>query len=149
MIFPTVCPPRRSPFPVAARRHPRPALTPCLLLYTAPPEKVARLSSSAKDKAAWVVSRGDGGWVVREGMQIKILAIFPFLIFRDGSQPATRSLTESVYARCACNFYAIAIHALGSRVRLASKLKTEGYSSSSSVEDERKHPSREYSTRRE
>jgi len=41
---------------------PWPALTPCLL-YTAPPEKVARLSSSAKDKAGWVVSRGDGGWL--------------------------------------------------------------------------------------
>lgn len=71
---------------------PWPALTPCLL-YTAPPEKVARLSSSAKDKAGWVVSRGDGGWLdgwMSErgtgGMQIKILAIFPFLIFHGGSQ---------------------------------------------------------------
>lgn len=45
---------------------PWPALTPCLL-YTAPLEKVARLSSSAKDKAGWVVSRGDGGWLGARG----------------------------------------------------------------------------------
>lgn len=70
MIFPTVCPPAAA------------ALTPCLL-YTAPPEKVARLSSSAKDKAVggWVASRGDGGWVVREGRGRCKLKSSPFSRF--------------------------------------------------------------------
>lgn len=56
MIFPTVCP--LPPFSPPRTTIPWPALTPCLL-YTAPPEKVARLSSSAKDKAV-------GGWQVAE-----------------------------------------------------------------------------------
>lgn len=97
-------PPRRPPlFSPPRAAIPWPVLTPCLL-YTAPPEKVARLSSSAKDKAGWVVSRGDGGWMgAREagGMQIKILAIFPFLIFHGGSQlqrPPHHPIIESTNA---------------------------------------------------
>lgn len=86
-------PPRADP-PFSSPRAAIPwtALTPCLL-YTAPPEKVARLSSSAKDKAVggwvggWQVAGMVGGWCERGGgMQIKILAIFPFLIFPNGSQ---------------------------------------------------------------
>lgn len=45
-------------------------------------EKVAETPGTAKDK------RGGGGMVQGDswGMQIKILAIFPFLILYDGSQ---------------------------------------------------------------